>query len=453
LTRIIVVEEILNRPYKTKINKKYNILYVDDEEVNLRIFQRAFKRNYEVFTANSGHEAMNVLENNPVDLIMTDQRMPKMSGVELLIKIVPQYPNIVRMIMTGFSDEQEIMRVDDEVGLDRYMVKPWNKDDLLDEFERALKLRNAGNKSDQKASEETEEPLENAGIDFVESTLSMVEESHENAPGAVAPGAVAPGAAAPEAHDIKDESTHNLADQSNESVYEENHSHSVNLLEALLPNQQELKLYIEDGFINFEHYVPAKYGYWFGENDQKLIIASFNAVAPIKQALALNIFLCACLTELIYKDGLASPIEIISNMAMRINHRFFNTKSFNKDCAIDIAIMAYDDQAEQISFCGANHDLYYFDTDGVFNSLKSADSSISPGVGVEYNAQELNAAEVSEIYFIPNNPINDNPSKRGGASGALTARRLLEEIHKYPMSMQAKLLKDYKYGSLIGIRF
>jgi len=432
------VEQILNRPYKTKINKKYNILYVDDEEVNLRIFQRAFKRNYGVFTANSGPEAMNILENNPVDLIMTDQRMPKMSGVELLIKIVPQYPNIVRMIMTGFSDQQEIMRVDDEVGLDRYMVKPWNKDDLLDEFERALELRNAGNKSHQEEPEVLEESSDNSEIDFVESTLSMVEATKE---------------AELEISDIEDEPADDLFDLSNKDSHEENHNHSVNLLEALLPNQQELKLYIDDGFINFEHYVPAKYGYWFGENDQKLFIASFNSVAPIKQALALNIFVCSCLTELVYKDKLASPIEIISNMSVRINHRFFNTNSFNKGCAIDIAIMTYDEETNKLLFCGANHDLYYFDSDGEFNSLKGADSSIAPGVGLEYYSQELNAAEISEIYFIPSNMIKENKLMREGESTVLTAKRLLEEIHKYPMSMQAKLLKDYKYGSLIGIRF
>ena len=131
--------DVLNRTYKQTHQKKYSVLYVDDEEVNLRIFERAFKRYYEVFTAISGADAIKILEANKMDLIMTDQRMPGMTGVELLMKVVPKYPNIVRMIMTGFSDEKAIAKVDETVGLDRYLVKPWNKDDLKEEFDRALK--------------------------------------------------------------------------------------------------------------------------------------------------------------------------------------------------------------------------------------------------------------------------------------------------------------------------
>jgi len=148
-------------------------LYVDDEEVNLRIFERAFKNHYEVFTAISGADAIALLESQPIDLIMTDQRMPNMTGVELLIKIVPKYPNIVRMIMTGFSDEEEILRVDDEVGLDRFMVKPWNKSEVQEEFDRALEMRKGPLEKESNIDDAFES--RNESLDLLESTMSLVE--------------------------------------------------------------------------------------------------------------------------------------------------------------------------------------------------------------------------------------------------------------------------------------
>ncbi|MCV9385821.1 response regulator [Reichenbachiella ulvae] len=135
------MELILQRPQKKESVKKYSVMYVDDEPVNLRIFQHAFKRDYNVLTASSGFEALEMLSENKVDLIITDQQMPKMSGVDLLAKIVPKHPNIIRMIMTGFSDIGAIIRAVNEFGLDKYLVKPWDRDQLKAEFDKALEKK------------------------------------------------------------------------------------------------------------------------------------------------------------------------------------------------------------------------------------------------------------------------------------------------------------------------
>lgn len=132
------MELILQRPQRKEAVKKYSVLYVDDEPVNLRIFQHAFKRDYNIYTALNGFDALEILNDKHVDLIITDQQMPRMSGVDLLAKIVPKYPNIVRMIMTGFSDIGAIIRAVNEFGLDKYLVKPWDRDQLKVEFDKAL---------------------------------------------------------------------------------------------------------------------------------------------------------------------------------------------------------------------------------------------------------------------------------------------------------------------------
>ncbi|UZR94994.1 response regulator [Chondrinema litorale] len=118
--------------------KKYNVLYVDDEESNLRIFKTAFRRHYNVFIAVTVEEGIDILTENEIHLIVTDQRMPKMSGVEFLTKILPDYPDAVRMILTGFSDVQAIIAAINSGRVYRYITKPWDKDDLKSILDEAL---------------------------------------------------------------------------------------------------------------------------------------------------------------------------------------------------------------------------------------------------------------------------------------------------------------------------
>mgnify|MGYP001148726145 CR=1 FL=1 len=118
--------------------KKFNILYVDDEPSNLRIFKMAFKRLYNIFTVNNVDEGIDILKNEEIHLIVTDQRMPHMTGVEFLAKILPEYPDPVRMILTGFSDVEAIIEAINSGRVYRYITKPWNKDELKTILDEAL---------------------------------------------------------------------------------------------------------------------------------------------------------------------------------------------------------------------------------------------------------------------------------------------------------------------------
>jgi len=122
------------------VSQIYNILYVDDEESNLRIFKMAFKRDYEVFTASSGLEAIQVLEQQSIHLIITDQKMPEMSGTEFLEKTLPNHPDIMRIILTGFSDIEAIVSAVNKANIYKYITKPWNREILKIIIDDALKV-------------------------------------------------------------------------------------------------------------------------------------------------------------------------------------------------------------------------------------------------------------------------------------------------------------------------
>src|SRR5438045_8727489 len=83
---------------------KYKILIVDDEPANLRALERLFRDEYEVLTATSGVEALASLEHHDVALLISDQRMPEMTGIELVERTVALRPHMVRILLTGYTD-------------------------------------------------------------------------------------------------------------------------------------------------------------------------------------------------------------------------------------------------------------------------------------------------------------------------------------------------------------
>ncbi|TAE03812.1 MAG: response regulator [Bacteroidetes bacterium] len=117
---------------------QFGILYLDDEATNLRIFKTAFKRYYNVFTAITVDEALHILRTENIELIITDQRMPEMSGVEFLNKIIPEFPNPLRIILTGFSDVEAIIQAINDSRIFKYVTKPWDKDNLKQIIDEAL---------------------------------------------------------------------------------------------------------------------------------------------------------------------------------------------------------------------------------------------------------------------------------------------------------------------------
>lgn len=112
--------------------KKYAILYVDDEEKALKYFQKAFEDEFQVLTALSVQEAETILqnENGRIGIVITDQRMPGETGVDLLGRVRRLKPNIVRMLTTAYSDLDSAIESVNSGAIFKYIVKPWDLRDL-----------------------------------------------------------------------------------------------------------------------------------------------------------------------------------------------------------------------------------------------------------------------------------------------------------------------------------
>lgn len=116
----------------------YKIMIVDDEPANLRVLERLFRQDYQVVTAPSGPEALALLEQHDVALLISDQRMPAMTGIELMIKTVAIRPQMVKILLTGYTDVGAMIDAINSGLVYRYVTKPWNNDDLRLTVSRAL---------------------------------------------------------------------------------------------------------------------------------------------------------------------------------------------------------------------------------------------------------------------------------------------------------------------------
>ncbi len=118
--------------------KKAKMLVVDDEPDNLDLLYRTFRRDFQVLKAESGVRALQVLaEEGEVAVIISDQRMPEMKGTEFLSRTVPNFPDTMRIILTGFTDVEDLVEAINSGQVYKYITKPWAPNELKAVVQRA----------------------------------------------------------------------------------------------------------------------------------------------------------------------------------------------------------------------------------------------------------------------------------------------------------------------------
>jgi len=119
---------------------KRTVLYIDDEEVNLRTFRSAFRRDYTIMTALGGKEGLRILETESPDVLITDERMPGMSGVELLKRFWELYPSskVARIMLSGYAETAAINEAKEKYMLKHFVSKPWCREALKKTIDSAV---------------------------------------------------------------------------------------------------------------------------------------------------------------------------------------------------------------------------------------------------------------------------------------------------------------------------
>ena len=118
----------------------HKILYVDDEPQNLYLFRSFFERDYTVITAASGAEALAVLAEQEIQVLLADQRMPDINGIQLLETVAKEYPQTVRVLVTGYSDIDVVIDAINRGAVYRYLSKPWDIEEIKTTIRNAIEI-------------------------------------------------------------------------------------------------------------------------------------------------------------------------------------------------------------------------------------------------------------------------------------------------------------------------
>lgn len=116
------------------------ILYVDDESDNLTSFKANFRRDFNIFTAENALEGLELFRKEDIEVVLTDQKMPGMSGVEFLREVVKLKPEIPRIIITAYSDINVVIEGVNDTNIFKFIQKPWNVDYLRTSIFQAHEL-------------------------------------------------------------------------------------------------------------------------------------------------------------------------------------------------------------------------------------------------------------------------------------------------------------------------
>lgn len=324
---------------------KYNILYVDDEAANLRVFKSVFKRDYKVFIAESGMDAINIIKENQIHLLVTDQRMPGMSGVELLEQVVDDHPEMVKMILSGFSDVEDIIKAVNECGLDKYLMKPWNKEDLGATFDKALaKFQSNEDKN--------------------------------------------------EIHIVK-------------KALKDNENYAHKQIRALLPKEEQLNEFFEDSFALYKP-VNDLGGvfYWFGttEHDEKGILVAIDCNEKgVKGALLTMLFETA-LKEMIYKKKIYNTEAILQNLDEHFKKNLPDLEEESNNVGYNVSVVVIDKAKRYVTFSGAGQSMFYLDANDDIEIAEGGNEQIGKGSdNKEFGSFSGTFEEVKSVYLIGSN--------------------------------------------------
>jgi len=113
-------------------DQKPSLLVIDDEPEILQSLKGLLRREFDLHLAQSGPEALEILGRHPIEVILTDQRMPGMTGTELMARARREFPDSIRIVFTGYADIKAVVDAINRGGLYRYLTKPWDPDELVE---------------------------------------------------------------------------------------------------------------------------------------------------------------------------------------------------------------------------------------------------------------------------------------------------------------------------------
>jgi sigma-B regulation protein RsbU (phosphoserine phosphatase) len=403
------------------------ILYIDDEEDNLTVFYSTFRRNYEIHLATSGQEGMEIMKQHNVHLVIADQRMPEMTGIEFLEKIIPEYPDCIRMVLTGFSDVEAIIQAINKGRVYRYITKPWNKDGLKITIDQALETYHL-KQQNKKLFLDLQEANKTLEKKVIERTKKIESQRKE----------------------ITD-SLH----------------YARRIQNALLPPDEELDMLLPSYFIlNKPRDIVSGDYYWLANKDNKVIVAVADSTGHGVPGAFMSILGVAYLNEILNQTVAIKANEILNQLRGQVIKSLHQTgkKDETRD-GMEIALCVVDFKRRKLQYSGAFRPLYLI-RDNVLKEFKGD----SMPIGIydyeesSFQNEELIFKENDIIYMFSDGYVDQLGGPDRKTFRSRNFKQLLINIHQKPLHEQKGILEkeyeEWRHGigqiddiMVMGIRF
>ncbi|GAB4127002.1 MAG: hypothetical protein Fur0027_09040 [Raineya sp.] len=353
-------------------------MYIDDEEGNLDVFRIAFKRDYNVFVTSQPEEAFEILKNQPIDIVIADQQMPLMKGTEFLEKVFQRYPDVIRMILTGYADIQVVVEAINKCSIYKYITKPWERDDVKMSLEKAIEARRI--------------KKENAWLlETLESNLQKIEQKYFQ-----------------QFKEAKEYAQ--KLEKQKEFIASINRKNTQSILyaskiqQSLLPKSAKFLSFFQDFF---EIYVPLDIVsgdfYWFNQlSEREAFLAVSDCTGHGVPGALMSIIGHNEFNSVIKEKGIKEPQEILHAIHQDISQNIFSDE--NTPDGMDVALCRFekiDEENYKITFSGAKRPLFIIQ-DGFLIEIAGSRKSVG-GLQIyaegKYEQHSLHLKKGDQIYL------------------------------------------------------
>lgn len=375
--------------------KKFSLLYVDDEATNLRVFKANFRKFFNVHTSTNPIEAIDILNQEDIQVIVTDQRMPEMTGTQFLEKILPDHPDVIKIILTGFTDIEAIKDGINRCGIFKYITKPWNFEEMKGVLERAIDTYQQAAESEEHMKE-----LEDSNVELESRVRARTEELNK------------------------------INKRLIDSI-----RYAGLLQQSMLPNDRYLSRQFKDHFVIFEtKYLFSEEFVWttrlnFRSEDYTVVsLIEFDGkgiVGSLKTLIADSVLNYLTHDRKIFHSG-----EIINELKYELDA----AGSDELQCDLKVSVAVFDHNAETLQYSGVNQDMIVC-SDQKITLLKGDE-----GDHFEDAIADKIKMEPDASYYMYSNGYYNQENEDGAKFTYEKFEEMLKSVQGKPMNEQREFL-------------
>jgi CheY-like chemotaxis protein len=376
---------------------KYEVLYVDDEEVNLRGFKANFRKFFKVHTSTSPYEAIQILKDNNVHIIITDQRMPEMTGTEFLEKILPDHPDVIKIILTGFTDIAAIQDGINRCGIYKYITKPWDFEEMKATLDKAISVF--------EKSRNSVKQIEDLQVSKEELEKKVEERTRE---------------------------LHEVNRQLIDSI-----RYAGELQRSMLPADKQLERIFDEHFLLYEtKYLFSEEFIWTSnynfrnEDFSFVVLLEFDGkglVGSLKTLIADSV-----LNEIVHDRKTTHPGDIIRDLKEELDM----VGSHELKCDIKIGAMVVDNHNRSVQFAGLDQDMIFVSSADELTMLEGETSNDTSAVKTHTLPYDANGA-----YYMYTNGFFKQTNEDGIKFSYDKFQELVRSVSQMDMSEQLDFLQ------------